>query len=119
MDAAMRILAFALFLPSRLPPPHAKDTGLIFVSNEKTNNIIVIDPKTYKVIEPFPWRRRRARNSPPPSAPRCGWRTVPATPARRFRRPRQPPSRRGTAGSGVVGHRPQLVGHRRTWVSGA
>jgi len=24
----------------------AKDTGLIFVSNEKTNNIIVIDPKT-------------------------------------------------------------------------
>ena len=31
-------------------PAAAKDTGLIFVSNEKTNNIIVIDPKTYKVV---------------------------------------------------------------------
>ena len=30
-------------------PAAAKDTGLIFVSNEKTNNIIVIDPKTYKI----------------------------------------------------------------------
>jgi hypothetical protein len=27
-------------------PTAAKDTGLIFVSNEKTGNFIVIDPKT-------------------------------------------------------------------------
>jgi YVTN family beta-propeller protein len=39
-------------------PAAAKDTGLIFVSNEKTNNIIVIDPKTYKVVKDIKVSRR-------------------------------------------------------------
>ncbi len=39
-------------------PALAKDTGLIFVSNEKTNNIIVIDPKTYKVVNDIKVARR-------------------------------------------------------------
>ena len=39
------------------PVGAAKDTGLIFVSNEKTNNIIVIDPKTYKVVKDMQDRR--------------------------------------------------------------
>ena len=39
-------------------PAQAKDTGLIFVSNEKTNNIIVIDPKTYKVVKDIKVARR-------------------------------------------------------------
>ena len=38
--------------------PQAKDTGLIFVSNEKTNNIIVLDPKTYKVVKDIKVARR-------------------------------------------------------------
>ncbi len=36
----------------------AKDTGLIFVSNEKSNNIIVLEPKTYKVIKDIKTSRR-------------------------------------------------------------
>src|SRR3981189_1631379 len=36
----------------------AKDTGLIFVSNEKTNNLIVIDPKTYQVVKDIKVSRR-------------------------------------------------------------
>ena len=33
----------------------AKDTGYVFVSNEKTNNITVIDPKQdYKIIQWIP-----------------------------------------------------------------
>ena len=36
----------------------AKDTGLIYVSNEKSNNIIVIDPKTYKIVNDIPVSRR-------------------------------------------------------------
>ena len=36
----------------------AKDTGLIFVSNEKTNNIIVIDSATYKVVKDIKVARR-------------------------------------------------------------
>ena len=36
----------------------AKDTGLIFVSNEKTNNIIVIDPASYKVVKDIKVARR-------------------------------------------------------------
>ena len=36
----------------------AKDTGLIFVSNEKTNNLIVLDPKTYKVVKDIKTSRR-------------------------------------------------------------
>src|SRR5262249_61305024 len=39
-------------------PAAAKDTGLIFVSNEKSNNLIVIDPKTYKVIKDIKTSRR-------------------------------------------------------------
>jgi PQQ-dependent catabolism-associated beta-propeller protein len=36
----------------------SKDTGLIFVGNEKTNNIIVIDPKTYQVVKDIRVARR-------------------------------------------------------------
>src|SRR5713226_9426608 len=35
-----------------------KDTGLIFVSNEKTNNLIVIDPKTHQVVKDIKVSRR-------------------------------------------------------------
>ena len=54
----MRKLAFALLFSLALAPAHAKDTGLIFVSNEKTNNIIVIDPKTNKVVKDIKVARR-------------------------------------------------------------
>ncbi len=44
-------------------PAAAKDTGLIFVSNEKTNNIVVMDPASYKIVKGLtstdsrqPWR---------------------------------------------------------------
>ena len=33
------------------PAAFAKDTGLIFVSNEKSNNLIVLEPKTLKVVK--------------------------------------------------------------------
>src|SRR5262249_31600551 len=36
----------------------AKDTGLIFVSNEKTNNLTVIDPKTWKIVKDIKTSRR-------------------------------------------------------------
>ena len=39
----------------RLKPSY---TGLIFVSNEKTNNIIVIDPKSYKIVNDIKVARR-------------------------------------------------------------
>src|SRR5258708_12210994 len=39
-------------------PSHAKDTGLIFVSNEKSNNLIVLDPKTYRVVKDIKVSRR-------------------------------------------------------------
>ena len=38
----------------------AKDTGLIFVSNEKTNNPIVLDPRTHKVVKDIKTSRARA-----------------------------------------------------------
>ena len=41
----------ATFLAAPCSGASAKGTGLIFVSNEKTNNIIVIDPKTNKVVK--------------------------------------------------------------------
>src|SRR4051794_40555164 len=41
-----------------VPPAAAKDTGLIFVSNEKTNNLLVIDPKTYKIVKDMRVSRR-------------------------------------------------------------
>jgi YVTN family beta-propeller protein len=43
-------LAAALALVLAFTPAEAKDTGLIYVSNEKSNNILVVDPKTYKVV---------------------------------------------------------------------
>ncbi|MGZ3292896.1 MAG: YVTN family beta-propeller repeat protein, partial [Xanthobacteraceae bacterium] len=58
---ASRILALSLALavPALAPGrAHAKDTGLIFVSNEKTNNLIVIDPKTYQVVKDIKVSRR-------------------------------------------------------------
>ena len=36
----------------------AKDTGLIFVSNEKSNNVIVLEPKTYKMLKDIKTSRR-------------------------------------------------------------
>src|SRR5262249_53404092 len=39
-------------------PAAAKDTGLVFVSNEKSNNVIVLDPKTYKVVKDLKVSRR-------------------------------------------------------------
>src|SRR6185437_6713544 len=39
-------------------PAAAKDTGLIFVSNEKTNNIVVIDPASFKIVKDIKTCRR-------------------------------------------------------------
>jgi DNA-binding beta-propeller fold protein YncE len=39
-------------------PAAAKDTGLIFVSNEKTNNIVVIDPASFKIVKEIKTARR-------------------------------------------------------------
>src|SRR5580692_12216007 len=39
-------------------PADAKDTGMVYVSNEKSNNIIVIDPKTYKIVNDIAVSRR-------------------------------------------------------------
>ncbi len=36
----------------------AQDTGLVFVSNERTNNLIIIDPKTNTVIKDLKTSRR-------------------------------------------------------------
>ena len=55
---AMRKFAVALLFGAGVRSGRAKDTGLIFVSNEKTNNIIVIDPKTYKVVKDIKVSRR-------------------------------------------------------------
>ena len=48
----------ALALVLAFTPAEAKDTGLIYVSNEKSNNILVIDPKTYKIVNDIPVSRR-------------------------------------------------------------
>src|SRR5262245_51633364 len=48
LSAPLCIVVFAATLSSA---GWAKDTGLVFVSNEKTNNLIVIDPKTNKVVK--------------------------------------------------------------------
>src|ERR1700745_246491 len=61
MVSAMRFLCLCLAatVVAVVPVPvEAKDTGLIFVSNEKTNNLIVLDPKTYKVIKDIRTSRR-------------------------------------------------------------
>ena len=39
-------------------PAAAKNTGLIFVSNEKSNNVVVLDPKTYKVVKEIKTSKR-------------------------------------------------------------
>ena len=54
-SAAAISLASAVLLPA---VPLAKDTGLIFVSNEKSNNLIVLDPKTYQVVKDIKVSRR-------------------------------------------------------------
>ena len=41
-----------------IAPAAAKNTGLIFVSNEKSNNLIVLDPKTHKVVKDIKTSRR-------------------------------------------------------------
>jgi len=51
------ILVLAV-LVAAAPPAHAKGTGLIFVSNEKTNNLTIIDPKTYQVVRDLKVCRR-------------------------------------------------------------
>ncbi len=43
------MLALATLLAAS--PLHAKGTGLIFVSNERSNNIIVLDPGSLKVVK--------------------------------------------------------------------
>jgi len=55
LSAPLVIVIFVVALSSA---GWAKDTGLVFVSNEKTNNIIVIDPKTYKVVKDLKTSRR-------------------------------------------------------------
>ena len=53
------MLAYALLpLLVATAPCAAKDTGLIFVSNEKSNNIIVLDPKTHAVVKDIRTSRR-------------------------------------------------------------
>ena len=52
------VLPAALVAVLAITPAAAKDTGLIFVSNEKSNNLIVIDPKTHKVIREIKTSRR-------------------------------------------------------------
>jgi YVTN family beta-propeller protein len=53
-----RSFALTLLCVLTIYPAVAKDTGLLFVSNEKTNNTIVIDPNAYKVINNIKVGRR-------------------------------------------------------------
>src|SRR5215467_5026847 len=55
---AFSLAVLPLALSFTVAPSAAKDTGLIFVSNEKSNNLIVIDPKTLKVIKDIKVSRR-------------------------------------------------------------
>src|SRR5262249_54626078 len=50
--------AAVLLLLALVVQATAKDTGLIFVSNEKTNNLTVIDPKTWKIVKDIKTSRR-------------------------------------------------------------
>src|SRR5258706_945486 len=54
----LRRLSLALALFAAATPCAAKDTGLIFVSNEKSSNIVVIDPKTYRIVKDIKTSRR-------------------------------------------------------------
>jgi YVTN family beta-propeller protein len=51
-------LAATVAMALAFAPAEAKDTGLIYVSNEKSNNILVVDPKTYKVVNDIAVSRR-------------------------------------------------------------
>ena len=55
MRVVVFVLAAVIFAPAAA---HAKDTGLIFVSNEKTNNLIVLDPKGYQIVKDIKVSRR-------------------------------------------------------------
>lgn len=55
----MRRSTLALVSLLAVAPAPAKGTGLIFVSKWKTNNITVIDPKTYQVVKDIKVARRR------------------------------------------------------------
>jgi len=59
---AVLLAAALMWIPA---DASAKDTGLIFVSNEKSNNLMVIDPKTYKVIKDIKTSRRLPLRIPP------------------------------------------------------
>src|SRR5437764_1634748 len=48
------LLTIALFSAQA----RGRDTGLIFVSNEKTNNLIVLDPLTYQLVKDIKVSRR-------------------------------------------------------------
>src|ERR1700690_470038 len=48
----------ALFLGVACSRGIAKDTRLLFVSNERTNNLIIIDPRTNKVVKDLRTSRR-------------------------------------------------------------
>ena len=54
MAAGLSLAAGLVFSNSVL----AKDTGYIFVSNEKTNNIIVLESKTLKLVKDLKTSRR-------------------------------------------------------------
>src|SRR5262249_42228032 len=55
LSLALPVIAAAV----AIAPAHAKDTGLIFVSNEKSNNIIVLDPKkNYQLVKDLKVSRR-------------------------------------------------------------
>ena len=41
-----------------LGPVHAKETGLIFVSNEKSDSVSVIDPRSLEVVKIIKTSRR-------------------------------------------------------------
>ena len=55
---SLALLCGAVFVAALCSAGWAKDTGLVFVSNEKTNNIIVIDPKTNKLVKDLKTSRR-------------------------------------------------------------
>src|SRR5215471_17371361 len=54
----LRLIATLLLCVLAFAPAGAKDTGLIYVSNEKSNNIVVVDPKTGNVVKDIPVSRR-------------------------------------------------------------
>src|SRR3984957_5185954 len=53
-----RVATAAMLLLGLAGPATARDTGLIFVSNEKTNNLTVIDPKSYQIVKDIKVARR-------------------------------------------------------------